>query len=281
MSYYQKENIFQICSQITYGTLPSSKATLPLHVVLATISIFIIGWINDIPNEENQQLVSHFVDFMKGTDTSDKYQRVNLIVVVLFAKYLGVDKRLSEADTKEEIVVFLDGLRKDSAADPDKKWIRTWNDYLQRIKYFMRWLHNSNNHSSAFSEWQTPLFAQIKKKKTNRLSPYAESELWEREDLLAVVKYEPHRRNKAALTLLWDLNARNHEVSRLRVKYVRLLEKCGQAEIPHESKTGSGPGFLMCSFPYVRDWLNEHPFRNEPEAMLICNLTTGGCYFVI
>src|SRR6476620_8819916 len=154
MSYYQKENIFQICSQITYGTLPSSKANLPLHVVLATISIFIIGWINDIPNEENQQLVSHFVDFMKGTDTSDKYQRVNLIVVVLFAKYLGVDKRLSEADTKEEIVVFLDGLRKDSAADPDKKWIRTWNDYLQRIKYFMRWLHNYNNHSSAFSEWQ-------------------------------------------------------------------------------------------------------------------------------
>jgi integrase/recombinase XerD len=32
----------------------------------------------------------------------------------------------------------------------------------------------------------------------------------------------------------------------------------------------------MCSFPYVRDWLNEHPFRNEPNARVICNLTTGG-----
>src|SRR5689334_10896533 len=42
MSYYQKENIFQILSQIMYCTLPSSKATLPPHVVLATISIFII-----------------------------------------------------------------------------------------------------------------------------------------------------------------------------------------------------------------------------------------------
>lgn len=31
----------------------------------------------------------------------------------------------------------------------------------------------------------------------------------------------------------------------------------------------------MCSFPYVRDWLNEHPFRNEPNAWLICNLHTG------
>jgi hypothetical protein len=31
---------------------------------------------------------------------------------------------------------------------------------------------------------------------------------------------------------------------------------------------------LTFSFPYVRDWLNEPPFRNEPEARLICNLLT-------
>jgi integrase/recombinase XerD len=93
--------------------------------------------------------------------------------------------------------------------------------------------------------------------------------------LLAIVKYESHKRNKAALTLLWDLNARNHEVTLLKVKHVRFNEKYGEAEIPHESKTGSGPALLMCSFPYVRDWLNEHPFRNEPNANIICNLTTG------
>lgn len=84
--------------------------------------------------------------------------------------------------------------------------------------------------------------------------------------MLAVVKYEARKRNKAALTLLWDLNARNHEVTLLKVKHVRLGERYGEAEIPHESKTGSGPALLMCSFPYVRDWLNEHPFRNEPNA---------------
>lgn len=32
---------------------------------------------------------------------------------------------------------------------------------------------------------------------------------------------------------------------------------------------------MTLSFPYVRDWLNEHPFKNEPEARLICNLITG------
>jgi integrase/recombinase XerD len=92
---------------------------------------------------------------------------------------------------------------------------------------------------------------------------------------LSIVRYEPYKRNKAALTLFWDLDARNHEVTLLKIKHIRLRERYGEGEIPHEAKTGSGPALLTCSFPYVRDWLNEHPFRNEPEARLICNLMTG------
>ena len=78
------------------------------------------------------------------------------------------------------------------------------------------------------------------------------------------------------LLLLWDLDARNHEVTLLKIKHIRLRERYGEGEIPHESKTGTGPVLLTCSFPYVRDWLNEHPFRNESNARLICNLLTGG-----
>ena len=102
-----------------------------------------------------------------------------------------------------------------------------------------------------------------------------ETEVWERDEILFVLKYEPYIRNKAALTLFWDLDARNHEVTLLKIKHIRLKERYGEGEIPHESKTGTGPILLTCSFPYVRDWLNEHPFRNEPEARLICNLMTG------
>lgn len=74
---------------------------------------------------------------------------------------------------------------------------------------------------------------------------------------------------------MWDLDARNHEITLLKIKHIRLKEKYGEGEIPHQAKTGSGPILLKFSFPYVRDWLNEHPFRNEPEARLICNLNTG------
>jgi integrase/recombinase XerD len=112
-------------------------------------------------------------------------------------------------------------------------------------------------------------------KRTKRLSPYSETEIWDREEIFTIIKYEPYKRNKAALALLWDLNARPHEITLLKIKHIRLREKYGEGEIPHQAKTGSGPLLLTFSFPYLRDWLNEHPFKNEPDARLICNLLTG------
>jgi integrase/recombinase XerD len=99
-----------------------------------------------------------------------------------------------------------------------------------------------------------------------------ETELWDRDELLSIIKYEPYKGNKAVLALLWDLDARPHEVTLLKIKHIRLRERYGEGEIPHEAKTGTGPILLTCSFPYVRDWLNEHPFRNEPDARLICKV---------
>ena len=107
------------------------------------------------------------------------------------------------------------------------------------------------------------------------MSHYVENELWQKDELLSIIKYEPFKRNKAVLSLMWDLNARPHEITLLKIKHIRLKEKYGEGEIPHEAKTGSGPILLTLSFPYVRDWLNEHPFRNEPNARLICNLLNG------
>ena len=48
-----------------------------------------------------------------------------------------------------------------------------------------------------------------------------------------------------------------------------------ESVIPSNTKTGGGPFLLRSSFTYVRDWINKHPFKNEPNARLICNLYTG------
>ena len=61
----------------------------------------------------------------------------------------------------------------------------------------------------------------------------------------------------------------------LRIGDIVLNEQYGEGSIPSNTKTGGGPILLTSSFTYVRDWINKHPFKNEPNARLICNLYTG------
>ena len=72
------------------------------------------------------------------------------------------------------------------------------------------------------SDWTTPGFVRIKEKRTTRISSYLEYELWERDEILTAIKYERFMPNKAALSLLWDLNARNHEIALLKIKHIKL-----------------------------------------------------------
>jgi hypothetical protein len=191
---------------------------------------------------------------MKSNGVSESHQNNNLKILIAFARYLG-SPNFIDINTSESITNFLNSKLKSIEDDPDKKCLTTWNDYLGCLKYFFRWLHNCRKNSSdnndnknlstvSQSEWETPVFVRIKEKKTKRLSPYSETELWEKDEILSIVKYEPYKRNKAALTLLWDLDARNHEVTLLKIKNVRFREKYGEGEILHEAKTGTGPILL-------------------------------------
>jgi hypothetical protein len=191
---------------------------------------------------------------MKRAGTSEKYQNNNLKALIAYSKFLGPSISFYEIENKNQVISFLDTKIKNSEEDPDKRWITTWNDYLVRIKYFFRWMYNCKDKDLddvPFSDWETPDFVKIKNKKTKRISPYLENELWEKDDLLTIIKYESYKRNKAILALLWDLDARPHELTLLKIKHIRLKEKYGEGEIPHEAKTGTGPILLTTSVKAV------------------------------
>ena len=233
-----------------------------------------------VPNSVNSRLIEDFHSYMKDNAASERHQNNNLKAVIAFAESLGCETTFYQISTKDQVTKFLDRKIKSNSDDPEQRWITTWNDYLVRIKHFFRWLyscslHQTQDQPSLLTDWYTPEFVNIKKKRTKRLSPYGEHEIWDIKELQTVIKYEPHKRNKAILSLLWDLNGRNHEITLLRLKHIRLNERYGEGEIPYQAKTGAGPILLTFSFPYVRDWLNEHPFRNSPEARLICSLNNG------
>ena len=168
-----------------------------------------IANISSVPNPTNRSLLYEFHQYMKSIGTSDSYQNGNAKIMIYFAKFLGSETNLYDIHKRDQVLAFLDTRIKDTQSDPDKRWIRTWNDYLQRIKYFFRWLHNQKERENKglelipTSDWTTPSFCQIKEKRTKRISPYLETELWERDEILSIIKYERYKRNKAALPYTW------------------------------------------------------------------------------
>lgn len=235
-----------------------------------------IAKITTLPNKENADLVKVYLEYMRQNGASERHQNNQIKVVIYFGTFLG-STSFKEIHNKDEILRFLDTKRKSDEVDPERRWITTWNDYLHKIKRFFRWLHCycGSEDPREESDWETPTFARIKQKRTKRLSPYSETDIWDRDELLTVVKYASHIRDKATLALFWDLDARNHEISLLEIKDIRLRERYGEGSVPDTAKTGSGPILLTTSFPYIRDWLKEHPDRDNPNARLICSLRSG------
>jgi integrase/recombinase XerD len=111
-----------------------------------------------------------------------------------FANFLGSNVTFHELRKKEQVLAFLNTKVKDPEQDPERRWITTWNHYLNRIRLFFRWLYNCkgkevDGKEINQSEYETPEFAKIKTKKTKRPSPYLETEIWERDEILFIIKY--------------------------------------------------------------------------------------------
>lgn len=158
---------------------------------------------------------------------------------------------LSPISSKEQILTFLDH----QFLQKDGKWVKrehdagryitSFNFYLGLLRVFFRWLLNRDKPDE---DWETPPFLKIKTKKPLCESPYGINDILELDDVLTIVSYEPELRNQGIITLLWDLDARNHEITALRVRDIVLDEQYGEGTIPSNTKTGGGPILLTSSF---------------------------------
>jgi len=117
-----------------------------------------------LDNSNNAKLIYEFYLYLRSVNTSESYQNQNIKALINMAKFIGKNLDIIKISKKEEILSFLDTKIKNKEEDPDGKWMRTWNDYLQRIKYFFRWFYNEklrqarNEESLDPSDWLLRLF---------------------------------------------------------------------------------------------------------------------------
>ena len=73
---------------------------------------------------------------------ADNYRKTFINVLIVLSKFLK--NKLFKDITREDILLYLDNLRKPEASDPLHKWIGTYNVRRQQFMKFFKWLYYPN-----------------------------------------------------------------------------------------------------------------------------------------
>lgn len=219
----------------------------------------------------NEETIQAYFDAMQ-TETNPKVNYVNNIRNSL-NKLSQFHKNKPFIQMKrEDIISYLNSLRKSEEADPLHKWIGTYNSRIRNLNRFFRWLYNP-----MVEPRQRPkpkLLYNISQLRRKEVSIYKPSDLWTLEDDLLFLKWCPSKRDRCYHAISRDLSARPHEILDLKIKDI-LIKQAGNkqyAEVLVNGKTGTRHLPLIDSLPYVKEWLDNHPQRNNKNAYFICTM---------
>jgi integrase len=162
--------------------------------------------------------------------------------------------------TRDDILKFLDRLRKSEPKDPLHKWKGSYNNNLGIVKPFFIWLGLPD------------VVENISQQHRKEVSAYKPTELWTEEDDLLFLKYCPSKRDKAWHAVTRDIGARPGELLAAKIKDVVWIntDTYQIAKITINGKTEIRSPDIIYGVPYLKDWLSVHPFSKVENAALFC-----------
>jgi len=133
----------------------------------------------------------------------------------------------------------------------------TKHDFKVILKKFYKSLDGSGEFPEQV-KWIKPNF----KKNSHRLP----EELLTEEDVRKLVEAAGHPRDKAFILVLYESGCRIGELLTLRIKNI-MFDSNGAALLVN-GKTGQRRVRIIASAPLLSVWLNNHPFRDNPDSPL-------------
>jgi integrase/recombinase XerD len=232
-------------------------------------------------SKENALTVSDYIIAMKReVNPKLSYKRSTIQVIAELSKTIGTAKKFIDM-TREDLLSYLDKYRKPEDEDRSHKWIGSYNTKRVVLSRFFKWLHyrdvddpKRRNELSAL-ERKPDCIMGIRQLKRKEISCYKPSDLWSQEDDLLFLKWVTNKRDRCYHTMARDLSARPHEILNLKIKDIMFkttADRKQYAEVLVNGKTGARHIPLIQSIPYIKDWLSDHPSRNNPKSPLFPGL---------
>jgi hypothetical protein len=288
--YNCKGNAEIVTKTLSPADTSSSKTTISLHFFNNTtkdalydrkIDIAIEGlelqYVNRLRTlrPENAMTIVNYIQAMRTEiNLSDNYRKLNIFLLSDLSRFHNDNNnKLFKQMSRDDILSYLDSLRKPEAADPLHKWIGTYNLYRVLLIRFFRWLHYPDIEQK--KRPKPSVVDNIPQLKRKEKSIYKPTDLWTTEDDILFYKYCPSKRIKCYHAISRDTSCRPHEILKLRIKdiFFKTSGNYQYAEVLVNGKTGTRHIPLINSIPYLKDYLDhEHPQSSNPNAILICSI---------
>jgi len=201
--------------------------------------------------KEDQEVLRKFENYCKSVSIS-KYRIVKYLYSLRkFAGWLGKPLKKAKKEDIERVLSLIEDM--DYSA-----W--TKHDYKAIIKRFYTWLNGGVPPESV--SWIKTIV-----RKRDILLP---NQLLSEEEVIRMINTAKNIRDKAFIAFLYESGCRISEVAGMRLKDVVFKENYATAMV--KGKTGSRKVIIVAATPYLVNWIENHPLRDNPDAPMWVNI---------
>lgn len=199
--------------------------------------------------------------YMLNNELKETTRANNLRAILVATKEIS---KLYEEWTKFDVEDYFTRLSTDS-----KIKIKPYTKEIRKaiITKFFRWFYGKTSKDDA-PEVVSGL--RINHKTYDKfLNP---ADFLTEEEVKKLIDVCDHPRDSCFIMVLYESGARISEILSLNVKDVEFIGDSVKIYI-RKSKTKRRPVDLLLSVPYLQDWLQKHPYKDNPEAPLFISFS--------
>ena len=207
-------------------------------------------------SNRNKELIFQFKDFcfIEGLTKARVWRLIGILKLV--ALRTGIE---FETAKKEELMKFVQKVQLN-----EKYSVWTKQVYKVVLKKFYKWLKGDNKTYPEEVSWIT---TNIKR---SQMRLPSEEGLLTEDEIKRLVSCTDTPRDKAMVSVLYESGCRIGEIMSCRLNSITFDEYgCSLVVM---GKTGSRKVRLIASTPYLANWLEHHPFKENIESPLWVNL---------
>jgi integrase len=168
--------------------------------------------------------------------------------------------------TEDELYFFFDALENYTYITPagvEKKYAEATKETRKvSLKKFLKWCKNYELHEKI----------KCKRLKGKKLP----QDIKCKEDIIKMIEACSNSRDRAIISCFYESGARRGEQLAAKIKNLEFDEYGVVITFP-EGKNGARRVRLIFSAPYLREWLDDHPRKDDRDAPLWCTLNKKAC----